>query len=193
MLGAHGLAATFAHLPIVQGGVRCECGQRGCLATVASPALVLERAGLEDFAAAHGQQAALAELVARVGDADDRARWSWLDAALWIGRALQVVVPTIDPAVVVIGGYWASLVGDIETSFRSIGRRSLAVRSSRSRQWRRRASAPMRHSSAPGARLASVSSPSRCCSPASGWMLICRSRSRSGATPTRASTSRMRP
>ena len=119
VLGAHGLAATFAHLPIVQGGVRCECGQRGCLATVASPALVLERAGLEDFAAAHGQQAALAELVARVGDADDRARWSWLDAALWIGRALQVVVPTIDPAVVVIGGYWASLVGDIETSFRS--------------------------------------------------------------------------
>ena len=45
--GAHGLAATFAHLPIVQGGVRCECGQRGCLATVASPELVLERAGLD--------------------------------------------------------------------------------------------------------------------------------------------------
>jgi predicted NBD/HSP70 family sugar kinase len=119
MLGAHGLAATFAHLPVVQDGVRCECGQRGCLATVAAPALVLERAGLDDFAAAHGQQAALAELVARVEAADDRARWSWLDAALWIGRALQVTVPAVDPAVIVVGGYWASLIGDIESAFRA--------------------------------------------------------------------------
>jgi predicted NBD/HSP70 family sugar kinase len=103
----------------VQGGVRCECGQRGCLVTVAAPAIVLERAGLDDFAAAHGQQAALAELVARIAAADDRARWSWLDAALWIGRTLEVVVPTVDPAVIVIGGYWASLVGDIESAFRA--------------------------------------------------------------------------
>ncbi|MDQ0894346.1 ROK family transcriptional regulator [Agromyces ramosus] len=119
MLGAHGLAAMFAHLPVVPDGVRCECGQRGCLATVAAPALVLERAGLGDFAAAHGQQTALAELVARIEAADDRARWSWLDAALWIGRTLQIVVPALDPAVIVVGGYWASLIGDIESAFRS--------------------------------------------------------------------------
>ena len=119
MRGAHGLAATFGHLPVVQGGVRCECGQRGCLTTVADPRVVLERAGLDDFAAAHGQRAALAELVARIAAGDDHASWSWLDAALWVGRALQVVVPTVDPAVVVIGGYWGSLIGDIETAFRS--------------------------------------------------------------------------
>lgn len=119
MVGAHGFAGSLAHLPVVPGGVRCECGQRGCLATVAAPALVLERAGLGDFAAAHGQRAALAELVARIAAADDRARWSWLDAALWIGRTLQVVVPAVDPAVIVVGGYWASLIGDIESAFRS--------------------------------------------------------------------------
>lgn len=116
--GAHGLAATFAHLPVVPGGVRCSCGQRGCLATVASPEIVLERAGLADFAAANGRLAALDELVVRVDAADDRARWSWLDAALWIGRSLQLVAPTLDPAYIVVGGYWAALVGDIETSFR---------------------------------------------------------------------------
>lgn len=118
MRGAHGLAATFAHLPIVPGGVRCSCGQRGCLATVASPEIVLERAGLAGFAAANGRLAALDELVALVDAADDRARWSWLDAALWIGRSLQLVAPTLDPAYIVVGGYWAALVGDIETSFR---------------------------------------------------------------------------
>lgn len=117
--GAHGLAATFAHLAVVQGGIRCECGQRGCLATVASAEVVLERAGLDDFAAAQGRTAALDELVTRVAEADDRARWSWLDAALWIGRALQFVVPAVDPAVVVVGGYWSHLIGDIDTAFRA--------------------------------------------------------------------------
>ena len=117
--GAHGLAATFGHLPVVQDGVRCECGQRGCLATVASPEHVLERAGLDDFAATHGRAAALEELVARIEAADDRARWSWLDAALWIGRALQLVVPTVDPAIVVVGGYWSRLKADIETAYRA--------------------------------------------------------------------------
>lgn len=118
MRGAHGLAPTFAHLPVVHDGARCECGQRGCLATVASAELVLERAGLQDYAATHGRAAALDELVARVEAADDRARWSWLDAALWIGRALQLVASTVDPAIVVVGGYWARLVGDIDTAYR---------------------------------------------------------------------------
>ena len=119
LVGAHGLAASFGHLPVVQGGVRCECGQRGCLATVAAPDVVLERAGLDAFAAANGHAAALEELVARIAAADDRARWSWLDAALWIGRALQLVVPAVDPAMVVVGGYWSQLLGDIDTAYRS--------------------------------------------------------------------------
>lgn len=117
--GAHGLAPTFGHLPVVQDGVRCECGQRGCLATVASPEVVLERAGLDDFAATHGRAAALDELVLRIEAADDRARWSWLDAARWVGRTLQLVLPTVDPAIVVVGGYWARLVGDIDTAYRA--------------------------------------------------------------------------
>lgn len=117
--GAHGLAATFGHLPVVENGARCECGQRGCLATVASPEVVLERAGLADLAATHGRASALDELVLRVEEAEDRARWSWLDAALWIGRALQFVLPTVDPAIVVVGGYWARLVGDIDTAYRA--------------------------------------------------------------------------
>ena len=119
LVGAHGLAVTFAHLPVVQDGVRCECGQRGCLATVAAPEIVLERAGLDGYAATHGHTAALEELVSRIAASDDRARWSWLDAALWIGRALQLVVPAVDPAMVVVGGYWSRLLGDIDTAYRS--------------------------------------------------------------------------
>ncbi|WP_344370538.1 ROK family protein [Agromyces tropicus] len=116
--GAHGLAATFGHLPIVPNGVRCDCGQRGCLATVAAPEVVLARAELDDVERTYGRRAALTELATRLAESEDRARWAWLDAALWIGRALQVAVPTIDPDVVVIGGWWAPHAADIEASFR---------------------------------------------------------------------------
>ncbi|MGI9824613.1 ROK family protein [Agromyces sp. Marseille-Q5079] len=114
--GAHGLGATFGHLPIVPGGLRCRCGQQGCLATVAAPEVVLERAGLAALAESDGRSDALDELVLRIAEAEDRARWAWLDAAHWIGRTLQIVVPTIDPAVVVVGGYWSGLAGDIRSA-----------------------------------------------------------------------------
>ncbi|WP_164863437.1 ROK family transcriptional regulator [Agromyces sp. LHK192] len=118
MRGAHGLAASIAHLPIVPNGVRCACGQRGCLATVADPGHVLERAGLADLDAGAGRVAAVAELERRIDAADDRARWAWLDAALWIGRTLQVVVPAVDPTVIVVGGYWGRHLDDIDAAFR---------------------------------------------------------------------------
>ncbi|MFF2370455.1 ROK family protein [Agromyces sp. NPDC058110] len=119
LTGAHGLGATFGHLPIVPGGLRCRCGQQGCLATIAAPDVVLERAGLFSYAASDGRAAALEELTLRIAEAEDRARWSWLDAAHWIGRTLQVVVPTLDPAVVVIGGYWGGHIGDIQSALQA--------------------------------------------------------------------------
>jgi predicted NBD/HSP70 family sugar kinase len=129
--GAHGLAGTFAHLPVVPDGVRCECGQRGCLATVASPGVVLEKAELDEFERQYGRRAALEELVVRITEAEDRARWAWLDAAFWIGRALQVMVPSIDPGVVTVGGWWGPLAGDIDAAFRdnrpSLGGGALAA------------------------------------------------------------------
>ncbi|SFR68457.1 Sugar kinase of the NBD/HSP70 family, may contain an N-terminal HTH domain [Agromyces sp. CF514] len=117
--GAHGLGATFGHLPIVPGGLRCRCGQQGCLATIAAPDVVLERAGLSTYAETDGRAAALEELTLRIAEAEDRARWSWLDAAHWIGRTLQVVVPTLDPAVVVVGGYWGGHIGDIQSALQA--------------------------------------------------------------------------
>lgn len=116
--GAHGLAGTIGHLPVVPDGARCACGQRGCLTTVASPAAVLERAELADFERQYGRRAALDELAIRIAEAEDRARWAWLDAARWIGRALQMVVPAIDPDVITVGGWWAPLTADIEAAFR---------------------------------------------------------------------------
>ncbi|WP_394554069.1 ROK family protein [Agromyces sp. MMS24-JH15] len=117
-VGAHGFATWFAHLPVVPNGSKCACGQRGCLATVADAAGVLEHAGLGELDRTAGRTAALTELVRRIHDADDRARWAWLDAAHWIGRALQFAVTVLDPGEIVVRGYWGELLEDIETSYR---------------------------------------------------------------------------
>ena len=167
LVGAHGLAATFAHLPVVQGGVRCECGQRGCLATVAAPDVVLERAGLDAFAAAHGHAAALEELVARVAG-------SRRPRALVVARRRALDRPRAaargadrrprDRRRRRLLGAARSATSTPPTA--RTGRRSAAGRSSRSRPSRRRGSAPTPPSSARDARRATASSPSRCCSPA---------------------------
>jgi len=75
--GAAGLAGELGHVRVVDDGLVCRCGNRGCLETVAS-ASALARAG--------NSEAALQS------------------AGRHLGRALSLLCNAIDPAVVVIGG-----------------------------------------------------------------------------------------
>ena len=115
--GAHGIAGALGHLPIVADGVACECGQRGCLVTVAGPDVVLAAAGLDAFARTDGLDAALDELVHRVRTAEPVAAAAWDDAATWIARAMQVLAMATDPGRIVVGGYWAELADDLAARF----------------------------------------------------------------------------
>ncbi len=111
--GAHDSAGSFGHIAIDPTGVPCRCGQLGCLVTIAGPEIVLERAGLTELRREQGLAVALDELRERIAANDQPAVWSWNDAVLWIGRALRALDAALDPEVIVIGGYWADLVGDI--------------------------------------------------------------------------------
>ncbi|WP_353808347.1 ROK family protein [Agromyces sp. SYSU T00194] len=111
--GAFGSAGALGHLAIDPTGVPCRCGQHGCLVTIAGPEIVLERAGLTELRREHGLAAALEELRDRIDANDQHAVWSWNDAVLWIGRALRALDTALDPSAIVVGGYWAELVGDI--------------------------------------------------------------------------------
>ena len=115
--GAHGIAGAFGHLPIVPSGVRCECGQRGCLVTVAGPDAVLAAAGLDTLERTDGLDAALAEFVLRVRMGEPTATAAWDDAAEWIARAMQVLAMAADPDRIVLGGYWAQLADDLARRF----------------------------------------------------------------------------
>ena len=115
--GAHGFGGSLGHLSVVPAGVACECGQHGCLVTVA---------GIESLLAAEGGRApwdpgapsaALESFVGRVERGDPRAVAAWEGALPWIGRALQVLAMATDPGVIIVAGHWARLRASIEAAF----------------------------------------------------------------------------
>lgn len=100
--GGHGVAGEIGHIPIDPHGVRCGCGQVGCLETVASGSAIarmwptegtLPAKALFD-AAASGDPAALA------------VQRAFFDA---VASAVRILVLTADVDVVVIGGGLSAL------------------------------------------------------------------------------------
>jgi predicted NBD/HSP70 family sugar kinase len=108
LAGGHGLAGALGHLAVDYDGELCACGQHGCLVTVAGPDIVLHRAGLDAVLRDDGLDAALVEFVARVEASDPTASAVWAEAAVWLVRTLRVLAMTLDPSLVVLGGYWAA-------------------------------------------------------------------------------------
>jgi len=117
--GWHGLGGSMAHLPVVTGGAPCECGQRGCLVTVAGIDALLDAAGDDGRPMRGSPSAALEAFVDRVLDGEPRAVAAWQDAVAWIGQVLQIVSAVADPRVVVVGGHWARLAESIGSAFQS--------------------------------------------------------------------------
>jgi glucokinase len=114
--GGFGMGAEVGHLTMVPDGVRCGCGNFGCLESYASgsalvrvtrelarqrpreAAALLDRVG-GDPAKIQGPEITA---LAREGDAFALARLA--DLGTWIGRGIASLVAVLDPQVVVIGG-----------------------------------------------------------------------------------------
>jgi glucokinase len=114
--GGFGMGAEIGHITMVPDGVRCGCGNLGCLEsygsgsalvrvtrelaehTPAEAAAVLERAG-GDVSAIEGP---LITRAAEEGDAFAIARLAELGD--WLGQGIATLTAVLDPSVVVIGG-----------------------------------------------------------------------------------------
>jgi len=94
LLGAGGLAGELGHLCVAEDGPPCVCGGRGCLELFASgPAIA--RAG----------QATTSSEVVAAAEAGDAAALQVLRAAgAAIGRAVALLVPVVDPDLVLLSG-----------------------------------------------------------------------------------------
>ncbi|MCW4385253.1 ROK family protein [Salinibacterium sp. SYSU T00001] len=96
--GALGAAGEIGHIPIVQDGEQCTCGQRGCLEVYVSGAGVARR-----YAARAGGSLSSREIVARLGS-DPHADAVWDEATRALAQGLATVTLLLDPEVIVLGG-----------------------------------------------------------------------------------------
>ena len=107
--GAHGAAGEIGHVPVDPQGVVCQCGQRGCLETIASGSALAAAWPSGDVPPAQALFAA-----ARAGDpaaigARDRF-------ARGVASAIRVLSLAVDPASIVLGGGVAQLGDPLRTA-----------------------------------------------------------------------------
>ncbi|QBI52310.1 ROK family glucokinase [Streptomonospora litoralis] len=114
--GRHGIAGEFGHMTVVPGGLRCECGNRGCWEQYASGNAVTREArelAAADSPVARGLLNAVAGnpslitggLVSELAREGDLACVELLEeAGDWLGLGLANLAAAFDPELFVIGG-----------------------------------------------------------------------------------------
>ena len=111
--GSRGVAGEIGHIPVEPDGAECNCGQRGCLETVASGSAIARQWPTDDpnpvralFSAADsGDPAAI--------DVRDRLVQN-------VAVAVRILVLSVDPDLVVIGGGVSSIGAELLDGVRGV-------------------------------------------------------------------------
>ncbi len=109
--GSRGFPGEIGHLTIDPEGARCGCGRRGCLEAVAGIGALIGKA-LPD-SAYDGKltdlQPEVDEVIQRARAGDQATLAALGEAGRALGNAVSIVANLLDPAVVVLGGYFVQL------------------------------------------------------------------------------------
>jgi predicted NBD/HSP70 family sugar kinase len=100
--GDHGAAGEIGHVPVDPAGALCQCGQRGCLETVASGSALAAAWPSDDVPPAQALFAAAAAGAVDAVAVRDRF-------AAGVASAIRVLSLAVDPRSVVLGGGVAQL------------------------------------------------------------------------------------
>ena len=114
--GHDSLAGEIGHIPVSETGVLCTCGARGCVETFCSGTAIANRA--REWASRRPESAArlvelsggnreniTAQAVAMAAaEGDPIAVEMVKESALWLARALLIVIRILDPDKIVLGG-----------------------------------------------------------------------------------------
>ena len=119
--GAHGFAGEVGHIVVRPGGLRCPCGQSGCLERYASAAAVTEA-----WATASGNPSAdAADCAKAVDSADPVATTVWHEAIDALADGLVTALTLLDPRTIIIGGGLAEAGETLFTPLREAVRRRI--------------------------------------------------------------------
>ena len=98
--GATGIAGQLGHISIRGHGVRCPCGQRGCIAAEIDYQVKeeLERRRL------HNPRITVEDLVRDASDEDPATRRFFYDIGIQLAPALGAAINVLEPSTVIVGG-----------------------------------------------------------------------------------------
>jgi predicted NBD/HSP70 family sugar kinase len=122
--GRRNTAGEFGHVPLNPDGPDCYCGGRGCLeAYVSDLATVVRYLGKEfspGTARKYVQASGLtiADVIARARGGDKKAVGALEETARYLGVGLSVIVNTLSPSLICVGGEIAEAWGMLEPIIR---------------------------------------------------------------------------
>ncbi len=112
--GKSGYSGEFGHLPIVDNGILCACGKKGCLETMVS-AVAISRMAKEGIQ--KGNLSLITELVQNdlekidisvviqaANQGDQFAISLFSEAGHWLGRGIAYLIQIFNPELIIIGG-----------------------------------------------------------------------------------------
>lgn len=113
-IGKDGSAGEFGHITVEPQGVRCGCGNRGCLEAYASgPAMVASALRalvqqndtlIRDMVEGDLNRVTPRVIAEAAGKGDEIAKEIIMRAGLYIGQALSNICVVVNPEMIVIGG-----------------------------------------------------------------------------------------
>jgi predicted NBD/HSP70 family sugar kinase len=110
--GGHGFSGEVGHMPVAPAGGTCGCGRTGCWETVVGLKALLAKAADADDPVRDPSldvERRLAEITRRAEAGDARTLAALADVGTWLGIGGAILVNILNPDVLVLGGYFATL------------------------------------------------------------------------------------
>jgi N-acetylglucosamine repressor len=135
--GHNNTAGEFGHVPIDPNGPTCLCGARGCLEAYTSNLATLSRYLGHEFSPTetrgllHDSGLTITDVIERAAAGDARAASALEETARHLGRGLAVIVNTLNPARIFVGGEitdaWERVYPVMQTAIRERALTALAA------------------------------------------------------------------
>ena len=103
-------AGEFGHVPLSMDGPECLCGSRGCLETYTSNLATLTRYLGKEFSPATARSLiqssglSIVDVISRARAGEKRAVDALQETARYLGAGLGIIINTLSPARIVVGG-----------------------------------------------------------------------------------------
>jgi predicted NBD/HSP70 family sugar kinase len=110
--GGHGFSGEVGHMPVAPSCGTCGCGRTGCWETVVGLKALLAKATDADDPVRNPSldvERRLAEITRRAEAGDARTLAALADVGTWLGIGGAILVNILNPDVLVLGGYFATL------------------------------------------------------------------------------------